>query len=325
MAIELMNEFRLSAKGMHNAYVEKLSELALGDPRIVALDADLMLALGLYPSFGVSYPMPTIDCGIQEANMIGVAAGMSLMGKVPFAHSFAPFATRRAFDQIYISGAYANLNIKIVGSDPGIVATLNGGTHMPFEDMGLLCSVPGATAIEFTDVTMLCNLLPKIAAAYGVCYMRLPRIQVNTLYAEGSNFEIGHAATLREGSDVTIIASGFCVLESLKAAEVLEREGVSARVVDMFTWKPADTEMIIRAAGETGAIVTAENHNIASGLGSVVASVLARSCPTPMEMVGVQDEFGEVGSLEYLADRFGLTDKYIIRAVKKVLQRKRIR
>ncbi len=319
--IILANEIQNETSEMRAAYGATMIELAEKDERIVALDADLMTSMGMKP-FSQKFPERTVDCGVQEANMIGVACGLSVWGKIPFAHTFAPFSTRRALDQIYISGAYNYANVKIVGSDPGITCAYNGGTHMPFEDMGIMRGIPNMTVVEPTDIVMLKNLLPQIADTYGMFYMRLVRKSVKKIYEEGSEFTIGKAVELKEGTDVTIIASGFCVAEALAAADELKEKGISARVINMFTWKPIDEEAILAAASETGAIVTAENHNVVNGLGIAVSSVLAKNMPTPMEMVGVQDEFGEVGPEDYLRERFGLTDVKIVEAVDKVLARK---
>ena len=321
MSIQVCAEIKKDAVDMRDAYCSSLIRLADEDERIIALDADLMGAMGTKP-FEKKYPERTVDCGIQEANMVGVACGMSAAGKVPFAHTFAPFMTRRACDQIFMSGAYAKMNVKLIGSDPGITAQLNGGTHMPFEDMGIMRLIPEMTVIEPTDVSMLEDLMPQIAAQYGMVYMRLVRKEVQQVYERGSQFTIGKAVRVREGSDATIIASGFCVAEAIRAAELLAQEGVSVRILDMFTWKPLDREAILSAAAETGAIVTAENHNVINGLGAAVAEVLVRERPVPVEMVGVQDEFGEVGKLAYLAERFGLKAENIADAVRRVLKRK---
>ena len=321
MSIQVCAEIKKDTMDMRDAYCSSLIRLADGDERIIALDADLMGAMGTKP-FEKEYPERTVDCGIQEANMVGVACGMSAAGKIPFAHTFAPFMTRRACDQIFMSGAYAKMNVKLVGSDPGITAQLNGGTHMPFEDMGIMRLIPEMTVIEPTDVSMLEDLMPQIAAQYGMVYMRLVRKEVQQVYERGSQFTIGKAVHVREGSDATIIASGFCVAEAIRAAALLAQEGISVRILDMFTWKPLDREAILSAAAETGAIVTAENHNVINGLGAAVAEVLVREHPVPVEMVGVQDEFGEVGKLAYLAERFGLKAENIADAVRRVLKRK---
>jgi transketolase len=281
-----------------------------------------MSAMGTKP-FQAKFPERTVDCGVQEANMIGVAAGLSAVGKIPFAHTFAPFITRRACDQIFVSAAYARLNVKLIGSDPGITASLNGGTHMPFEDMGIKRLFPTMQVLEPTDTAMLRDLLHQIADIYGMFYVRLVRKNAVQIYEENSHFSIGKAVQLRDGHDVTVIASGYCVNEAIRASNALKDQGISARVLDMFTWKPLDAEAVTAAAKETGAIVTAENHNVIGGLGSAVASALAKMYPAPMEMIGVQDQFGEVGPVDYLAERYGLTSLHIVEAAKKVLARKR--
>lgn len=307
---------------MRDAFCAALLDLAAENEKIVLLDADLMGAMGTKP-FQKKYPERTVDCGIQEANMIGMACGLSVQGKIPFAHTFAPFCTRRACDQIFISGAYNHANVKVIGSDPGITAAYNGGTHMPFEDMGIMRGIPGMTVVEPTDIVMLRNLMPQIAATEGMIYMRLVRKDVKKVYEDGSSFELGKAAVLSEGTDVTIIASGFCVSEAISAAKILAEQGVSVGVINMFTWKPIDEEVILRAAANTGAIVTAENHNIINGLGCAVSEVLVKNKPVPVEMVGVNDEFGEVGPVSYLRERFGLTDTAIAEASLRAIKRKK--
>ncbi len=319
--IILAKENGKDVSDMRTAYCETMMEMAERDDRIVALDADLMGAMGMKP-FAKKYPERTIDCGIQESNMIGVACGLSVWGKIPFAHTFGPFCTRRACDQIFMSGAYNKANVKVVGSDPGITAAYNGGTHMPFEDMGIMRGIPTMTVVEPTDITMLRNLLPQIANDYGMYYMRLVRKDVRKVYEPGSTFTIGKAVKLRDGGDVTIIASGYCVAEAISAAKMLKEQGIDARILNVFTWKPLDEDAILRAAAETGAIVTAENHNVINGLGSAVSELLARRMPTPIEMVGVQDEFGEVGPVSYLRERFHLTDADIVASAQAAVARK---
>ena len=307
---------------MRDAYCGTLIELAKKDKRIVVLDADLMKSMGMIP-FQKAFPERTFDVGVQEANMIGVAAGLSATGKIPFAHSFAPFATRRCFDQIFLSCGYARLNVRITGSDPGITAAFNGGTHMPFEDMGILRNVPGITIMEPADSVMLKNILEQTVDMYGVYYIRLLRRNAVKIYEEGSSFEIGKAVELKEGKDVTVFATGIMVDEALKAAESLAKEGISVRVVNIFTLKPIDREMVIKCAEETGAIVTAENHSIINGLGSAVAEVFSESVPAPLERVGVKDLFGEVGPADYLIKRFEMTWENIAEKIKKALDRKK--
>ncbi|MGA2989091.1 MAG: transketolase family protein [Candidatus Korobacteraceae bacterium] len=321
MTIALAKENLEEKVAMRDAYCQTLMELAEKDSRIVVLDADLMNSMGMVP-FQKKFPDRTFNCGVQEANMIGVAAGLSATGKVPYAHSFATFATRRCFDQVFMSAAYAKLNIRIIGSDPGVTASFNGGTHMPFEDMGIMRNIPEVTVLEPTDSTMICDLVRQLADAYGVYYIRLVRRNAIKVYEQGSAFEIGKAVTLRDGSDVSIIATGLCVAESLRAAKMLESMGISARVLNMFTIKPLDRQAVVRCASETGAIVTAENHNIVNGLGSAVAEVLSENLPIPLERIGVQDLFGEVGPVDYLKERFELTAADIVKKVEKVISRK---
>lgn len=310
-----------AAKEPRKEFCETLLAMAAEDERLVVLDADLMNAAGTIP-FRNAYPERTFDCGVQEANMIGVAAGLSARGFVPFTHTFGPFAARRACDQIFMSCAYAKQNVKVVGSDPGITAALNGGTHMPFEDMGIMSTIPEMTVVEPCDAVAVNKVTRLAKDTFGTWYIRLVRKDAVPVYDAETDFAVGKANLLKDGKDVTIIAMGYLVAEALKAAEKLEAEGISARVLDMWCLKPLDEEAVLAAAKETGAIVTAENHNVINGLGSAVASLLAKKCPTPMEMVGVHDEFGEVGKLPYLAERFKLNADEIIANVKAVLARK---
>jgi transketolase len=322
MKFKLKNKFVNEAAMMRDTYCNTLLEMAKNNKDIVVLDADLMSSMGMKP-FLAEYPDRTFNCGVQEANMIGVAAGLSATGKIPYAHTFGPFATRRVMDQVFISAAYARLNIRIVGSDPGITAAYNGGTHMPFEDMAVMRTIPTVTALEPTDGVMLADLIKQTEKLYGVFYIRLQRKFPVGIYEEGSTFDIGKGVTLMDGNDVTIIASGIMVMEALDAACQLNREGISVRVVNLFTWKPIDGKLIEACAKETGAIVTAENHNVISGLASAVASELCFSYPVPMEAVGVFDEFGEVGNQDYLRKRFKLSSDEIVFKAKKAISRKK--
>jgi transketolase len=314
--------FEKTPRMMREVYCEKLIEIALKNENIVALDADLLSSLSMKPFFN-RFPDRAIQCGIAEANMIGIAAGLSSVGKIPFAHSFGCFASRRTCDQIMISAAYAKQNVRIIGSDPGVTAAYNGGTHMPFEDMGVLRSIPDITLIEATDPVMLADLIEQFAYLYGVYYLRLVRKNTIGIYEENSRFEIGRGNLLRDGTDVTIVASGIMVHEALKAAETLGAEGISSKVVDMFTWKPIDAELLEECASTTGAIVTAENHNIIGGLGSAVAESVCATCPVPIEMVGVKDKFGQVGTEDFLRKEYALTAEHIVSAAKRAISRKK--
>ncbi|MEG3006275.1 MAG: transketolase C-terminal domain-containing protein [Oscillospiraceae bacterium] len=321
MAVKPVEKMVKEEKEMRKVLCATLSDLARTNKNIVYLDADLTSAGGM-GAFTKEFPDQTFNVGIAEANMIGVACGLSATGKIPFAHSFGTFASRRCYDQIFLSGGYAKSNLKVIGSDPGVTAAFNGGTHMPFEDVGIMRNIPTATVIEPTDSVMLQNLIPQIAAHFGVDYIRLKRKNAVAIYEEGTQFTIGKAVKLAEGNDVTIIASGIMVELACKAAAELKNSGINARVLDMFTIKPIDSEAIISAANETGCIVTCENHNVINGLSSAVADVVVRNCPVPMEFVGIEDEFGEVGPETYLRERFKLTTENIIDKVKKAITRK---
>lgn len=312
----------LEAQEMRTVYCETMIALAKGDPRIVDLEADLTGAHGMKP-FKAAYPERSFNVGIAEANMVGVAAGLSACGKIPFVHSFATFASRRCFDQIAVSVCYAGLNVKIVGSDPGVGAELNGGTHMALEDMGIMRTLPGMTIFEPTDSVQLRKALPAVARYEGPVYIRLFRRKAEKVFDEDYAFTLGKADLLREGSDVTIIASGVCVANALEAAATLAGEGVSARVLNMHTIKPVDAEAVLRAAEETGAIVTAENHSVIGGLGSAVAEVLAEGRPAPLERVGVKDHFGQVGKAPYLMGVFGIAPADVAKAARRAIARKR--
>lgn len=306
-----MSNLVLETLEMRKAYSETLKELISKDKNVYVLEADLSEAITT-TSIGVDYPDNFVNCGIMEANMVGVASGLSLLGKIPFIHTFSPFATRRCYDQIFLSGAYAKTNIKILGSDTGITSQHNGGTHTSFEDIALMREIPGATVITATDSTMLKYLLREIKDIYGIHYITTIRKNAYKIYDENEKFEIGKGKVLKDGKDFTIISNGIMVAEALKAAEELEKQGVSVAVIDMFTIKPIDKDLIIEYAKKTGKIITAENHNVTGGLGSAVAEVLVEHYPIPMRKVGIEDRFGQVGTQEFLQKEYGLTAEKII-------------
>jgi transketolase len=290
---------------------------------LIHLEADLGLSLGLgFFKLKERFPGQVIDCGIQEANMVGVAAGLSATGKIPFVHSFAPFISRRACDQVFISGCYSKSNIKLIGSDPGVLAAFNGGTHMPFEDIGIFRTFPELTIVEPSDSTMLKNLIPRLIGHEGMVYIRLARKNMVQIYEPDSSFTIGKAIIVREGTDISLFSSGIMIVECIRAADILAKEGIKARVVDTFTLKPLDEEMVLKCARDTGAIVTAENHNIINGLGAAVANVLVSGKAVPMGMIGVDDQFGQVGPQEYLMKVYKMTAEDIAEKAKKVIARK---
>lgn len=306
-----MSNLILETTEMRKAYSETLKELIKEDKNIHVLEADLSEAITT-TSIGVDYPNNFVNCGIMEANMVGVASGLSLLGKIPFIHTFSPFATRRCYDQIFLSGAYAKTNIKILGSDTGITSQHNGGTHTSFEDVALMREIPGATVITATDSTMLKYLIREIKDIYGIHYITTIRKNAYKIYDENEKFEIGKGKVLKDGKDFTIISNGIMVAEALKAAEELEKQGISVAVIDMFTIKPIDKDLIIEYAKKTGKIITAENHNVTGGLGSAVAEVLVEHYPIPMRKVGIEDRFGQVGTQEFLQKEYGLTAEKII-------------
>jgi len=306
---------------MRDAYCDALIAAAEQNERVLSLNCDLSGSLGT-GRFRARFPKRSYNLGIMEANACSMAAGLSVTGYVPFVHSFAVFSSRRMADQIFLSCAYAGLNVKIIGGDAGVSAAVNGGTHMAFEDLGVLRSIVGLRLFEPTDNVMVKALIPLLASQYGVDYIRMPRRSVVKIYDEGETFTPGKAKLLREGSSVTIIASGVLVSEALLAAEALAAEGIEARVLDCFTIQPLDTDCVVESARATGCVVTAENHNVIGGLGSAVAEALGEHSPVPMERVGVKNSFGEVGSQAYLMDHFGLRAKDICDAARRVIARK---
>ncbi|MCL2382481.1 MAG: transketolase family protein [Treponema sp.] len=313
----------MADKEMRAVYCETLMRLAEEDSRIFVVESDLMRATGTMP-FKAAYPDRAVNTGIAEANMLGVAAGLSAAGKIPFAATFACFASRRAFDQFFVSANYAKLNVKLTGTDPGITAAFNGGTHMPFEDIGMMRLIPNLWVAEPSDPVSLEKLLEASAAHYGCAYMRLPRKPAPSLYGPDERFSIGKGKVLKDGKDITIIALGVIMAgEALKAAAILAEQGVSAAVIDILSVKPLDRELILDYAATTGRIVTAENHQTACGLGGAVAELCSRTRPTPIAMVGIHDEYGEVGTQDWLQERFCLTAAEIARQSRELLSKKK--
>ena len=291
------------------------------DPNLIYLDADLMSCIGT-AKYGKAHPDRAINVGIAEGNMAGIAAGLAAAGFTPICHSFGPFASRRCFDQVFMSAGYAHNDITMIGTDPGVTAAMNGGTHMPFEDVAMYRALPGATIVDATDTAQLADIFPKLVKLPGVKYLRVNRKSNDRVYEDGSEFEIGKGVVLQEGADLTIIAAGYMVGKALKAAAMLAEKGIHASVIDMFTIKPLDADLVAEYAKKTGAIVTAENHNKFGGLYSAVAECVAERCPVPMGRVAVEDEFGEVGPADWLAERFGLTAEHIVAEAEKVVARK---
>lgn len=307
-------------RGLRDTYVDLLIRYAKEDSRIVLVEADLMRAAGTL-RFAAELKEQAVDVGVAEANMIGVAAGMSVMGKIPFTHTFTPFATRRVCDQVTLSVAYAGLNVKMAGSDPGVTAEFNGGTHMSMEDVSIMRNIPGMIVYEPVDSVQLENIFPQILAHEGPVYIRLLRKNPVKIYEAGETFNLGKGKVLKEGEDVTIIASGIMVAEALEAEQQLSTMGISAEIINIHTIKPLDEQLIIESASKTRAVVAAENHSIIGGLGSAVSECLSENCPVRLKRIGIKDHFGEVGRVPFLKEKYGLTSKDIINAVQGLIAR----
>jgi len=297
---------------MRTAYVEFLLKMGAEYPDLVVLDSDLAASTGSR-KFSDLYPDRFFDCGIQEANMVGVAAGLSAMGMIPIVHTFAAFAGRRDVDQVFLSCAYARMNVRIIGIDPGICASKNGGSHMSLEDMGIMRTIPGVVIMDPSDAVSMEKLLRQSLEKPGVYYIRINRKAKYRFYDEDTDILIGKANMLADGNDITLIAEGtICVPEALKAADALRNLGISARVLDMATIKPLDIEAVRKAAKDTRAIITIENHNVINSLGSAVAEVLSVSAAVPLARIGVQDAFGQVGTVEDLQKAYGISAEAIV-------------
>ena len=306
-------------KATRESFGEALTMLAETNPDIVVLDADLAEATKTC-IFEKKYPERFIDCGIAESNMIGIAAGLAACGKIPFAASFAMFSAGRAFEQVRNSVGYPHLNVKIAGSHAGISTGEDGATHQCCEDIALMRTIPGMVVLNPADHYEMLAAVKAAAQHNGPVYIRLGRLAVESVNNNDDyQFEIGKGITLRQGEDITVIATGLMVGEALKAVDSLAAQGVHARLIDMHTIKPLDEELVVKAAKETGRIVTVEEHNIIGGLGEAVAACVAESCPVPVTRIGVNDVFGHSGPAVDLLKEFGLCAENIEATVKKVL------
>ena len=309
----------LVKKATRESFGEAVTALAAENPDIVVLDADLAEATKTC-IFEKKYPERFIDCGIAESNMIGIAAGLATCGKIPFAASFAMFSAGRAFEQVRNSVGYPHLNVKIAGSHAGISTGEDGATHQCCEDIALMRTIPGMVVLNPADHYEMLAAVKAAAQHNGPVYIRLGRLAVESVNNNDDyKFEIGKGITLRQGEDITVIATGLMVGEALKAVDSLAAQGVHARLIDMHTIKPLDQELVLKAAKETGRIVTVEEHNIIGGLGEAVAACVAESCPVPVTRIGVNDVFGHSGPAVDLLKEFGLCAENIEATVKKVL------
>lgn len=311
----------MESMATRDAYGKALIELGKINKNVVVLDADLSKSTKT-EGFQKEFPVRFFNIGIAEQNLIGCAAGFAASGKIPFASSFAVFATGRAYDQIRNTIGYSQLNVKIAASHAGVTVGEDGGSHQMLEDIALMRAVPGMTVIVPADGTETKQAIFAAAQYKGPVYIRLGRPKVPIIFDENYKFEIGKGIVVKEGTDVALIATGIMVGEALKAAEQLQNQGVKAAVVNISTIKPIDIETITQIAQTTRAVVTCEEHNIYGGLGSAVAEVLVENCPVPMERIGVKDVFGQSGKPNELMEKYGLTAKDIIEAAKKVIARK---
>ncbi|MBB6716611.1 transketolase family protein [Clostridium gasigenes] len=305
------------------AYGKALAQLAKTNENVVVLDADLSKSTKT-ADFKEVCPERFFNMGIAEANMMGVAAGLSTCGKIPFVSTFAMFAAGRAFEQIRNSLCYPRLNVKVCATHAGLTVGEDGASHQAIEDLALMRSIPNMTVICPADDVETEAAIKAIAEFDGPCYVRLGRLPVSTINdAKTYEFKLGKGVTLKEGNDVTIIATGIMVQTALEASDILANEGINARVINIHTLKPLDTELLVNAAKETNAIVTVEEHSIIGGLGSAVAEALGEEYPVPVLKVGVNDVFGESGKPEELLKAYGLTAEAIVEKVKKSIMLKR--
>ena len=303
-------EFRQALRNTLNELMEK-------DPRICLIDADLAKPNGTFPLYE-KFKDRCFNAGISEANMASVAAGLSAYGMIPFIVTFTPFASRRICDQIAVSIAYAKQKVIIVGTDPGITAELNGGTHMSFEDVSVLRAIPTMLIYDAVDANQLAQAIPQLIEYDGPVYIRMPRKTRPDVFEEGYEFKLGKADVVKEGKDVTILATGTMVYESLMAAKELTEEGVDVEVISVNTLKPLDEETILTSVKKTNKVITCENHNVIGGLYSAAAELLCREYPLPMKGIGINDEFGQVGTYNDLLKVYKMTKEDIKELIKNI-------
>ena len=311
----------MEMKDTRSGFGAGLTELGKKNKDIVALCADLTGSLKMN-DFKNNHPDRFFQIGIAEANMIGIAAGMTIGGKIPFTGTFANFSTSRVYDQIRQSVAYSNKNVKICASHAGLTLGEDGATHQVLEDIGMMKMLPHMTVINTCDYNQTKAATIAIADHFGPVYLRFGRPKVPNFTLENQKFDIGKGIKINEGKDVTIVATGHLVWEAIEASKELEKIDISAEVINIHTIKPLDKNIIINSVSKTKCVVTAEEHMLNGGLGDSVAQLLSREIPTPMEMVGVNDTFGESGTPRQLMEKYGLTSTDIINATKKVLSRK---
>jgi transketolase len=299
-----------------------LAELGAMDKNIIVIDADLQRATETN-YFQEKFPERYFDVGIAEANMVGISAGFGLSGKTVFCGTFSSFITQRVCDQVVVSVAYCRSNVKLMGVEPGIASGRNGASHQALLDIAIMRAIPGMTVFDPADVVELKAMMRHLASTPGPAYMRVPRGKVPVIFDEEKfQFKIGKANLVSEGRDATIITGGILLIEAIEAADLLAQKGVHVRVLNMGSLKPIDEEAILKAARETGCVITAENHSASGGLGSAVAEILCQNYPVPMKILGIHDRFGEVGPNDWLLEHFGLDAAHIAQAVIETLDKK---
>lgn len=307
------------AKATREAYGETLKELGAQIPEIVVLDADLSASTKT-AVFAKAFPDRFFDTGIAEGNMMSVAAGLAASGKIPFASTFAVFGAGRAYEQIRNSICYPNLNVKVAVTHAGLTVGEDGATHQMLEDIALMRALPNMTVVVPADAAETAQVIRWAASYQGPVYIRMGRAKVEDVISPDAEFVPGKSTTLADGSDVTLMACGIMTQQALQAAKMLAEEGISARVINMSSIKPIDEAAIVKAAKETGAIVTCEEHTVMGGLGSAVAEVVVRHCPVPMAMVGTEDVFGQSGKASEVLKVYGLTPEHIALEAKKLVE-----
>jgi transketolase len=302
------------------AIAKKLSELMKEDSSICVLDADLSKPNGTQPLYK-EFPDRCFDVGIQEANMVSVAAGLSAYGMKPIVFTFTPFATRRVCDQIAISVCYAKQNVKIVGTDPGLTAELNGGTHMSMEDIGVVRSIPTMAIFDAVDANQLLQAMPQIMNYPGPMYIRTPRKSRPDVFDENYKFQLFKSDVVKEGKDVTLIASGTMVYEAVEASKILNEQNVSCEVISLNMVKPLDEDTLLKSIKKTNHVVVCENHNVVGGVTSAISELLCEKYPCRVEHVGIEDVFGQVGKYDDLLKAYHMTKEDIVKKVLKSLNR----
>jgi len=314
-------ELKLGA-ATREAFGKALAELGRTNPAVCALDADLSKST-YTAEFGKLFPDRFIECGIAEADMMGIGAGLASSGKIPFASSFSVFAMNKGFEQMRVTAAFPNVNLKVVGTHSGISIGEDGPSQMSIEDLSLACSLPGFIVVSPADEISMLKLIPLVADHFGPAFVRAGRVKAPMVYGADQKFEIGKAIEVMPGSDVTLMATGLLLAESIRAAESLAAEGISARVLDFHTVKPLDREAIERAARETGAIVVSEEHLVDGGLGVRIAQVVGETFPAVMEFVGIENTYAESATPDQLLDKYGLRAVNVAAAARRAVERKR--